>query len=61
MTYSTDPEAQRIAGEILVLHQKGSKRRTAVEEARYAGLLERFGDREESALSMVRAIAKSQE
>lgn len=60
MKYTTDPEAQRLAGEILVLNQKGREGRTATEEARYAGLLQRFGDHEDSALSLVRAINKSQ-
>lgn len=55
----TDPEAQQLAGEILVLHQKGAAR-TPREEARYAGLLTRFGDHQESALSIVRAIGKTQ-
>lgn len=55
----TDPEAQRLAGEVLVLDQKG-RARTAEEEVRYAGLLQRFGDHQESALSLVRAINKSQ-
>ena len=68
MSRSADPEAQRLAGEILVLNQKGRKSRTAAEdeergaaeEARYAGLLQRFGDHEGSALSLVRAINKAQ-
>lgn len=54
----TDPEAQRLAGEILVLEWKGPVRRTAEEEFRYAELLSRFGDHRESALSYVRARGK---
>lgn len=53
----TDPEAQRLAGEILVLDQKG-RDRTAQEEARFSELLQRFGDHQGAALSTVRAIGK---
>ena len=46
-----------LAGEILVLDQKG-KNRTPAEELRLAELLERFGDHQGAALSIVRAVGK---